>query len=52
MKLNYDEALHSNSVFNFNLRRYDKEQAEKPTQSEIILNVPMALKLMFAAGAW
>uniref|UniRef100_A0A7S0T2K2 Photosystem I reaction center subunit III n=1 Tax=Mantoniella antarctica TaxID=81844 RepID=A0A7S0T2K2_9CHLO len=30
----------------------NKETAKKPTEGEIIINVPMALKLMFAAGAW
>jgi hypothetical protein len=30
----------------------NKETAKKPTEGEIIINVPMALGLMMAAGAW
>jgi len=30
----------------------NKEQASKPTEGEIIINVPMALGLMMEAGAW
>ena len=30
----------------------NKEQASKPTEGEIIINVPMALGLMKEAGAW
>ena len=30
----------------------NKEQSKKPTEGEIIIDVPMALGLMMAAGAW
>ena len=30
----------------------NKEKAKKPTEGEIIIDVPMALGLMMAAGAW
>lgn len=30
----------------------NKEKANKPTEGEIIIDVPMALGLMMAAGAW